>query len=128
MPVKYLNGDLERTAIACMASASIPIVVSKQKLDGCKYADGGTMYASPTTVMASEIYRLVMGDNPYHERLERELKAAMATAVSAHTYPVSSSSFTVNNKTHTASVETNAMAHSAVVGHRSLQLSIFLLV
>lgn len=74
MPLKWLAGDLDKIAVASMASASIPMLVCKQQLDGTGYADGGTMYASPATVMTAELYRLIMGDNPYHERLEQTLR------------------------------------------------------
>lgn len=81
MPLKYLSGDLDRIAAASIASASIPLLVTKQKLDGVSYADGGTMYASPVTVMASEIYRIVMGDNRIPEN--RKIKVTRSGDIEA---------------------------------------------
>lgn len=74
MPLRYQAGDVDRIAVASVASASIPMLVSKQQLDGCAYLDGGTMYASPLSVMSHEIYRLIMGANTHHEHLEHEMR------------------------------------------------------
>jgi len=116
LPVRYLDGDPERIAKACMASASIPLLVSKQSLDGNGYADGGIMYASPLTVFRDEVYRLVMGNNPYHERLEREARAGGSTATS----------FTVDPRSQTAEVkEVPGITHAGSKGLRALHLIYF---
>jgi predicted acylesterase/phospholipase RssA len=61
MPLKFLNGDLAKISTASLASASIPVVVSKQHMDGNDYVDGGSMYASPTIVMIPELFRIIKG-------------------------------------------------------------------
>lgn len=124
MPLKYLNGDLEKIAASCMASASIPMLVAKQHIDGLKYADGGIMYASPTTVMTSEIHRLIMGDNPYKKRMEQEFKASLAGQDDDHLH------FRVENGPEgTPSIATITsepeITQVAALGQRSLRLIYF---
>lgn len=140
MPLKYLSGDLEKIAIASIASASIPVLVMEQELDGCEYEDGGTMYASPTTVMASEIYRLIMGANPHHLRLQREVRASVykdnSLQASASSTGSSGSSgqvsqtlrYSVDKKNEVAEIKAVApigTGRICAMGQRSLRLVYF---
>lgn len=127
MPPKYLCGDLEKIATATIASASIPFLTSKQDLDGCEYFDGGTMYASPTTVMCAEVYRLIMGMNPQRQRLQRTIQISQASrsqkaeevkTVQAIQYAV--------DKDNIAEVKYNPLVNRiSSMGQRSLRLIYF---
>lgn len=64
LPLRYMADEPDmmcKIAKVTMASASIPYLVKNQQVDNCMYADGGTMYASPTVPLAGEIYRIVRG-------------------------------------------------------------------
>lgn len=63
LPLKFTNGNIEELARVSIASASIPIVVPNQQIDNFMYADGGVMYASPLSVFATEIERIVRNDH-----------------------------------------------------------------
>ena len=58
-PLTYAEGNIDLLAKVSIASASIPVLVSEQDIFGCEYTDGGTMHASPLTVMSSEILRII---------------------------------------------------------------------
>lgn len=49
MPLTYIDGDLPKLAKVILASASIPILVPEQEIDGEMHVDGGTAFASPLT-------------------------------------------------------------------------------
>lgn len=49
MPLTFLDGQLDKIAKISVASASIPILVPHQEMDGQCYVDGGTAFASPLT-------------------------------------------------------------------------------
>lgn len=56
----YLEGNVNKIATSTLASASIPILVSAQEIDGECYVDGGLFCASPLTVMKDIIHQLVL--------------------------------------------------------------------
>lgn len=58
--LKYLGDEfdvVDQVAKVCIASASIPLLVKRPKINGDSYGDGGIMYPSPTTPLINEIYR-----------------------------------------------------------------------
>jgi hypothetical protein len=55
MPLTYLDGDIEKIANVCLASASIPILVPDKIIDGCCHTDGGTAFASPLTALIDQV-------------------------------------------------------------------------
>jgi hypothetical protein len=59
----FMAGDLEKIGKVTIASASIPILVGGQTIDDMKYADGGTVYASPLSILQDEFFRIVMAEN-----------------------------------------------------------------
>ena len=61
MPLKFVDGNLNKLADICIASATIPGVVPSKEIDGLIYADGGVMYPSPLSVLDKEIMRIVTG-------------------------------------------------------------------
>lgn len=61
MPLKFTNGDINKLADICIASATIPTTVPSKEIDGLLYADGGVMYSSPLSVLHKEIHRIVTG-------------------------------------------------------------------
>lgn len=61
MPLIFTEGDIDKLADICIASATIPAVVPSKVIDGIPYADGGVMYASPLSVLHKEILRIVTG-------------------------------------------------------------------
>ena len=62
MPLEYLNGDVNTISDVVTASASIPLLVKAKAVNGENYADGGTMYASPSSLFTDELYKLVNGE------------------------------------------------------------------
>lgn len=61
MPLIFTEGNINKLADICIASATIPAVVPSQVIDGIPYADGGVMYASPLSVLHKEVLRIVTG-------------------------------------------------------------------
>lgn len=61
MPLKFTEGNIDKLADICIASATIPATVPAQKIDNLLYADGGVMYPSPLSVLHKELYRIVTG-------------------------------------------------------------------
>lgn len=61
MPLIFTNGDVNKLAKVCVASATIPVTVPSQEIDGRFYADGGVMYASPLSVLHKEVLRIITG-------------------------------------------------------------------
>ena len=61
MPLKFMDGDIDKLADICIASATIPAVVPSKNVDGLLYADGGVMYPSPLSVLHKEILRIITG-------------------------------------------------------------------
>lgn len=61
MPLKFTNGNIDKLSKVCIASASIPMTVPLQEIDGNFYADGGVMYASPLSCLSSELLHIVRG-------------------------------------------------------------------
>ena len=61
MPLKFMNGDIDKLADICIASATIPAIVPSKNVDGLLYADGGVMYPSPLSVLHKEILRIITG-------------------------------------------------------------------
>lgn len=59
MPPYFCDGDIEKIAHACIASASIPGLVSPQIIEGEKYTDGGVAGASPLNLMQEPILKYV---------------------------------------------------------------------
>lgn len=55
LPVIYNDGDITEIARACTASASVPIIVPDEDIDGKDYMDGGTTYSSPLTPLAETL-------------------------------------------------------------------------
>lgn len=69
MPLTYLDGNLEQIAKVCLASASIPILVPEQIIDGCCHTDGGTAFASPLTALLDQVLEVqhqFSSDQPLH--------------------------------------------------------------
>lgn len=62
-PLTYADGNIDLLAKVSIASASIPVLVSEQNILGTEYADGGTMHASPLTVMSDNILNLIKPNN-----------------------------------------------------------------
>jgi len=62
MPLTYLHGDIEKISRVSVASASIPILVPEQEVDGEYYVDGGTAFASPLTPFQD----VLRGSTPLH--------------------------------------------------------------
>jgi len=62
-PLTYADGNIDLLAKVSIASASIPVLVSEQNILGTEYADGGTMHASPLTVMSDDILNLIKPTN-----------------------------------------------------------------
>jgi hypothetical protein len=58
LPLRWCNGDVDRIARTTLASASIPMVVPPQNVDGGEYLDGGITYSSPLVPFAHNLYRL----------------------------------------------------------------------
>lgn len=52
---KYLCGDIAKTALVSIASASLPLFVSGIEIDGHHHRDGGIAYSSPLTPMRDVI-------------------------------------------------------------------------
>lgn len=61
MPLKFMDGDIDKLADICIASATIPAIVPPKEIDGRLYADGGVMYPSPLSVLHKELLRIVTG-------------------------------------------------------------------
>lgn len=60
--LSYTNGDIELLSKITVASASIPVLVSHQKIRGMTFVDGGACNSSPLTILSSEIFRIITGD------------------------------------------------------------------
>jgi hypothetical protein len=58
----YTNGDIDLLSQISVASASIPVLVSHQKIRGMAFVDGGSCHCSPLSVLSGEIFRIVTGD------------------------------------------------------------------
>ena len=61
MPLKFVNGDIDKLSDICIASSTIPAIVPSKEIDGLLYADGGVMYPSPVSVLNKEIIRIISG-------------------------------------------------------------------
>lgn len=61
MPLKFMDGDIDKLSDICIASATIPAIVPSKNVDGLLYADGGVMYPSPLSVLHKEILRIITG-------------------------------------------------------------------
>jgi hypothetical protein len=62
LPLKYADCNIKKISDITIASASIPVYVSKKNIDTGSYSDGGIMYASPINAMSLEICKLVTGE------------------------------------------------------------------
>lgn len=51
LPLTYLNGDIDVIANICMATASIPALISPCQVRGEMHCDGGVYFASPLSCM-----------------------------------------------------------------------------
>jgi len=58
----FLNGNVNMISKAVMASASVPIVMEAEVINGVEYVDGGMHYASPLTALIGTINP----DEPLH--------------------------------------------------------------
>ena len=63
MSLIYADGNINKISQYSTASASVPILVEGQLINGIIYRDGGVTYASPLSPLANEICRIV--DNKY---------------------------------------------------------------
>lgn len=63
---KYLDGDIHRICKASIASSSVPLMVEAQEIDGQKYVDSGTKFASPLTPLQDEIRSIAIKDGSLH--------------------------------------------------------------
>ncbi len=66
--LKHLNGDIKSISNASTASASIPVLVQKQEINGMFFQDGGVTYASPLSVLSNEICRII--SNKYYGQID----------------------------------------------------------
>lgn len=64
MPLTYLDGNISLIAKVTMASAAIPVLVPEQSFLGARYVDGGTIFASPLTVLQNQIVEV--SENRFH--------------------------------------------------------------
>lgn len=62
MPLKFVGGNIDKSADICVASGTIPTVVPSKVIDGIPYDDGGVMYPSPLSVFHKEIHRIITGE------------------------------------------------------------------
>jgi hypothetical protein len=66
LPLKFLNGDINKISQAVIASASVPLLFKPVEIDGESYSDGGVTYPSPLTSLQDEIYKCIKGEvEPY---------------------------------------------------------------
>lgn len=70
-PLTYAEGNIDLLAKVSIASASIPVLVSEQNINGVEYADGGTMHASPLTVISSEIIKIINGNTTEEVKISK---------------------------------------------------------
>ena len=63
LPLKWCNGNSDMLANVSVASASIPMVVPGQDIDGTVYSDGGLTYSSPLIPFTHELIRLIRDGN-----------------------------------------------------------------
>jgi hypothetical protein len=64
LSLKYLGDDddkIKKISDYTLASASIPILAANKVIDGDSYADGGSVFSSPTSALIDEVYRVVKG-------------------------------------------------------------------
>lgn len=61
MPLNFTDGNIEKLAKVCIASATIPMTVPPQEIDGNFYSDGGVMYSSPLSVFHKEVIHIITG-------------------------------------------------------------------
>jgi hypothetical protein len=55
LPILYNDSDIKKIAQVCTASASVPIIVPDEDIDGKYYIDGGTTYSSPLTPLEESL-------------------------------------------------------------------------
>jgi hypothetical protein len=65
LPIIYNAGDVKEIAKVCTASASVPIIVPDEQIDGKYYIDGGTTYSSPLSPL-EESLDFVGNKKPLH--------------------------------------------------------------
>lgn len=58
MPLTFVDGDRQKLGKVILASASIPILVPEQEIDGDLHVDGGTAFASPLTPLQDVLRRI----------------------------------------------------------------------
>jgi hypothetical protein len=61
LPLKYLNGDIDKISASVIASASVPYLFKPVIIDNNEYIDGGVTYPSPLSIFQEEIYKCVKG-------------------------------------------------------------------
>ncbi len=61
LPLKYLDGDINKISATVIASASVPILFKPVTIDGEDYIDGGVSYPSPLTPLQEEIFKCIKG-------------------------------------------------------------------
>lgn len=54
-PLIYLDGDVEQICKSVVASSTIPVIFKPQYINGKKYIDGGTKFASPAFALNEEL-------------------------------------------------------------------------
>lgn len=59
MSLIYADGNIDLISKYSTASASVPILVEGEKINGILYRDGGVTYASPLSALSNEICRIV---------------------------------------------------------------------
>lgn len=62
-PLRYLNGNLSKIARISYASAAIPFVTESQTFEGNSFTDGGTMFASPLSLLDKSLRPIIVEGN-----------------------------------------------------------------
>jgi hypothetical protein len=65
MPLSYIGDNIDLLALITMASASIPILVPAKIIDGQRFVDGGTSFASPLSALHEQIREISLKE-PVH--------------------------------------------------------------
>jgi len=61
LPLKFLNGDINKISSSVVASSSVPFLFKPVSIDNEDYIDGGVTYPSPLGILQDEIYKCIKG-------------------------------------------------------------------
>jgi hypothetical protein len=59
LPLKFLNGDINKISSSVVASSSVPFLFKPVSIDNEDYIDGGVTYPSPLGILQDEIYKCI---------------------------------------------------------------------